>query len=186
MPVSINAPKEHGFDEPIGLLCDCHRRIERFLDVLARIGRSARPGEPLNSEQIRALESARRYFSDAAPNHTADEEESLFPRLRGAGDRARESLSRLKTLERDHERADDLHAAVDQIADRWLKADPILVEDIRCWSACMEELEALYRAHIELEETVVFPAAARVLDTDSLAAMGHEMARRRGVDAVSD
>ena len=29
-----------------------------------------------------ALESALRYFREAAPKHTADEEESLFPRLR--------------------------------------------------------------------------------------------------------
>jgi len=30
----------------------------------------------------RALASALRYFGEAAPKHTADEEESLFPRLR--------------------------------------------------------------------------------------------------------
>jgi len=37
---------------------------------------------PLTEETRAALESALRYFREAAPKHTADEEESLFPRMR--------------------------------------------------------------------------------------------------------
>ena len=39
MPVRIGGRPEHGFDEPLGLLSDCHRRIERFLGVLAAVAR---------------------------------------------------------------------------------------------------------------------------------------------------
>jgi hypothetical protein len=39
----------------------------------------------LNEEQRGAFEAALRYFREAAPKHTADEEESLFPRLRRIG-----------------------------------------------------------------------------------------------------
>jgi hypothetical protein len=34
MPFPIGRRPDHGFDEPLGLLSDCHRRIEDFLQVL--------------------------------------------------------------------------------------------------------------------------------------------------------
>src|SRR5215475_9226243 len=80
MPIAIGAKPEGSFATPIALLTDCHRRIEQFLSVLARV--SAHAQEPLTGEQRTALEAALRYFREAAPRHTADEEETLFPRLR--------------------------------------------------------------------------------------------------------
>jgi Hemerythrin HHE cation binding domain len=80
MPVQIGA-KNHEYSEPLGLLSDCHRRIEMFLVSLSAIAKVA--GPPLNDEGRRALENALRYFREAAPKHTADEEQSLFPRLSG-------------------------------------------------------------------------------------------------------
>ena len=81
MPVSIGATQESNFANPIGLLTDCHRRIERFLGVLVRVAAEARGG-PLNAEHRQAMETALSYFHRAAPLHTADEEEDLFPELR--------------------------------------------------------------------------------------------------------
>jgi hypothetical protein len=40
----------------------------------------------LNDERRRSLNLALRYFRESAPKHTADEEESLFSRLRSVGD----------------------------------------------------------------------------------------------------
>ena len=37
MAVQLGAKPEHSFDEPLGLLSDCHRRIEKFLDVMIRV-----------------------------------------------------------------------------------------------------------------------------------------------------
>ena len=37
MLLKIGGPPEHGFDQPLGLLSDCHRRIEHFLFVLSTI-----------------------------------------------------------------------------------------------------------------------------------------------------
>jgi hypothetical protein len=37
MPIVIGAKPESSFKNPIGLLNDCHRRIERFLSVLVRV-----------------------------------------------------------------------------------------------------------------------------------------------------
>jgi hypothetical protein len=68
------------------LLGDCHRRVERFLAVLVHVAEQAH-GEPFTGERRTAWDTALRYFREAAPKHTTDEEESLFPRLR-AMDRA--------------------------------------------------------------------------------------------------
>src|SRR3954449_12487157 len=81
MPVVIGAKPESNFTDPIGLLTDCHRRIERFLSVLVQVTAQANGGA-LTQEQRRGLDTALRYFRDAAPKHTADEESTLFPRLR--------------------------------------------------------------------------------------------------------
>ena len=76
MPVQIGA-KTHTFSDPTALLSDCHRRIEMFLGTLEKI--AAHIDQPLPDDVRRALESALRYFREAAPKHTADEEESVFP-----------------------------------------------------------------------------------------------------------
>ena len=57
MPIAIGAKPESGFTDPIGLLTDCHRRIERFLSILLQVSRAAH-GEALNKEQRSAFETA--------------------------------------------------------------------------------------------------------------------------------
>lgn len=37
MPVQLGAKGQPGFDEPIDLMMDCHRRIEHFLSILQRV-----------------------------------------------------------------------------------------------------------------------------------------------------
>ena len=81
MPDSIGA-QESNVVNPLGLLADCHRRIERFLGVLLRVAAAEARGGPLNAERRQTMETALRYFDRAAPMHTADEEEDLFPELR--------------------------------------------------------------------------------------------------------
>src|SRR5689334_7363940 len=120
MPITIGAKPESSFREPLGLLGDCHRRIERFLEQLLRVAESA-PGGPLDDDNRAALETALRYFERAAPLHTEDEESSLFPRLRACPDsRTREALRALEGLEEDHRAADADHAEVDRLGRAWL------------------------------------------------------------------
>ncbi|HSE21353.1 MAG TPA: hypothetical protein VLB68_06825 [Pyrinomonadaceae bacterium] len=54
MPVQIGQPVESDFGDPLGLLSDCHRRIELFLNVLLTVSRQAKGGE-LSSEQQDSL-----------------------------------------------------------------------------------------------------------------------------------
>src|SRR5947208_11249106 len=99
MAVTIGATPEHSFEQPLGLLTDCHRRIELFLGVLSRIAEDARGGA-LTDQQRSALMTALRYFREAAPKHTADEEQSLFPRLRArGGPEVEAALERVAELE---------------------------------------------------------------------------------------
>ena len=181
MPIQIGKPPDHGFDEPLGLLSDCHRRIEHFLRVLAVRSREA-AGTTLSGPQQADLEAALQYFATAAPRHTADEEESLFPRLRASADAAATAaLSALDRLEHDHEATDRHHAAVDALVRRWIGDGRLAAPEHGELTAHLEALEAIYREHIAFEDRELFPAAARVLTPGQQADIGAEMARRRGV-----
>jgi hypothetical protein len=81
VPISIGDKHESNFANPIGLLADCHRRIERFLRVLVRVAAEARAG-PLNAQHRQAIQTALSYFHDAATMHMEYAEEDLFPEIR--------------------------------------------------------------------------------------------------------
>lgn len=99
MPVNIGAT-EITFANPIGLLTDCHRCIERFLQALLKIAADVQGGA-LDTARRDALQAALKYFRLAAPKHTADEEDDLFPALRGmAGPRAAGMIASLDRLGR--------------------------------------------------------------------------------------
>lgn len=185
MLVRIGQPVDHGFDEPLGLLSDCHRRIERFLAVLLRIA-DAGGGATLEPPEREALGAALHYFRVAAPRHTADEEQSLFPRLRSAGDRQTQAaLEELDRLEADHRTADARHQAVDAIGRRWLDEGTLPDEDVAALRGHLGALVELYKVHIAVEDERLFPAAGHVLGAADIEAIGREMARRRGVPYVS-
>ncbi len=178
MAVQIGQKRESDFSNPLGLLSDCHRRIESFLAVLVRVSEGARGGA-LNPEQRAALEKALAYFRDAAPKHTADEEESLFPRLSASGE-ANAILDNLAVLEQDHEIAAQDHQTVDMLGTRWLKGS-LSDEDSQALSEALARLNELYTRHIAVEDQMLFPMAARLLEREQMAAMGREMAQRRGI-----
>lgn len=178
MPIVIGAKPESNFADPIGLLTDCHRRIERFLGVLVRVAADARGG-PLTTEQSAAFANALRYFREAAPKHTADEESTLFPRLRACPE-TRDVLRQVEALESDHQRADAGHAEVDRLGREWLASGRLAPADAERLTGILTELSSLYREHIAVEETTVFPAAKALAEADRLS-MGNEMAARRGL-----
>jgi hemerythrin-like domain-containing protein len=184
MPIQLGAPPEHGFDTPLGLLSDCHRRIERFLEQLLRVveAQTAQPGAALTAEQRVALTVALRYFREAAPMHTRDEEESLFPRLRlSASPAARAALKAVQTLEEDHAAADALHATVETLGQRWLLLGVLDEVDMaRLWDL-LTQLRTMYQRHIAVEDKRLFPLAGRLLTDEQQAEIGREMAARRGI-----
>ena len=79
----LTDPTAPSFDDPLGMMAACHRRIERQLATLSRLQRHL-PENGCDADARAAARGILRYFDAAAPNHHADEEESLFPRLEQA------------------------------------------------------------------------------------------------------
>jgi hemerythrin-like domain-containing protein len=181
MPIVIGAKRESDFTNPIGMLGDCHRRIEMFLNVLVRVAEQGH-GERLNGEQRGALETALRYFREAAPKHTADEEESLFPRLRQMDNAdVRALMARIESLEEEHVCADRSHGEVDNLGELWLRDGTLPPEQASRLLTLLLQLRDLYRHHIATEDTEIFPTAAAALSAADREAIGGEMASRRSI-----
>jgi hemerythrin-like domain-containing protein len=184
MPVLIGA-KAHNFTDPTGLLSDCHRRVEMFLGTLGAVAKVMdRPG---TEETRRALESALRYFAEAAPKHTADEEESLFPRLRRIHHPEIEAaFSRLEQLEQEHRWAAPLHAELDRLGAKYLSTGKLSSPEVVAFREAVASLASMYKQHISVEDSLVFPLVARVLSDAEKAAIAEEMAARRKVRLVTE
>ncbi len=155
MPIQIGEKRQAGFDDPLGMLSDCHRRIERFLTALLKIAREQKGGT-LNAAEREAMQSSLEYFQTSGPRHTADEEESLFPRVR-ACEAAREALERVEALHGDHIVADRAHAEVDGLGSRWLKEGQLSETEAARLTMLLESLSELYARHIGIEDTELFP-----------------------------
>jgi hemerythrin-like domain-containing protein len=162
------------FDDPLGMLTACHRRIERTLATLSRLQRH-RPENGCDADARAAARNILKYFDTAAPNHHADEEESLFPRLRGLAPRDADAI--VDDLEREH-------AA---LTTDWGKLRPLLSGIASGQRANLPpkqvaDVTAAYRNHIAREEADLIPLAMECFDADTIAEVGKEMARRRGVE----
>ena len=168
--IPIGQPPAPQFDDPLGVLRACHRRMERQLATLSRLRRHL-PANHADEDARVAAAATMRYFDLAAPDHHDDEEASLMPRLAKA-DPALTPL--IKELVREHA----------QLEAQWMRMRPLLTAIAARASGHLpvKGVEAFcdaYRAHIAREETVLFARAAEILDAATLAEIGAEMAQRR-------
>jgi hemerythrin-like domain-containing protein len=167
-----------GFDAPFELLAGCHDRVRRTLALLQRLAvHAARQGA--DAQARAAARDVLRYFDIAAPAHHEDEERHVLPLLEASTDPALAAAA--ARLRRDHE---DIRAA-------WQALRPLLAQladdagrfdDAPALAAAAGRFVAAHEGHLELEDELAFPAAAR-LHTNP-AAMGREMAQRRGVGSA--
>jgi hemerythrin-like domain-containing protein len=184
MPVQIGSTS-HPFSDPTGLLSDCHRRIEMFLGSLQAAAKMI--DGPLTDEVRTALDSALRYFREAAPKHNADEEESLFPRLRqAAASETQSGLQALTGLEGEHRWAAPLHEEVDQLGRKYLSDGHLSAAETSTFRKAVDSLASMYRQHIAIEDSLVFPLAARILSREDKTAIAGEMAARRNLRFVAE
>ena len=117
-----------------------------------------------------------RYFDLAAPKHHEDEELHVFPALLAQGDaRQCEAVAR---LQEEHQRFGRDWARLRTVLQAWQggAAAPVADEEVRRLAA---DFAAMNRGHVELEETLTYPAARSLLDAQALARMGAEMQARR-------
>ncbi len=179
MPVNIGDKPQADFNRPIELMMDCHRRIERFLLVLRKIGHAGKLDARLGS----ALRTALDYFKLAGPRHNEDEEASLFPALAACDNAAvAAAMLRMRRLAEEHATAEKLHRLIDELGEAWLKAGKISAEDRRKFQHAVETLIGIYTPHIAMEEHEIFPLAAQLLPPEKLIGIGEQMRARRAAN----
>lgn len=171
-----------GFDQPLALWAACHDRIRRMVTLLQRLNEHLEKVGVDNDAGITAI-SIRRYFDEAAPRHHEDEEIDLFPLLRERAKaratpaEANRIAAAIDTLTADHADMRSLWAAL---------REPLIQIEAGRHAKLDEAVLALfamrYREHAEVEDTLIAPALHRLLTKSDLAAIGHAMAQRRGVD----
>jgi hemerythrin-like domain-containing protein len=162
------------FDDPLGMLTACHGRIARQLATLERLQRHL-PENGCDHDARIAARAILKYFDTAAPHHHADEESSIFPRLAEARGGTIGTL--IGELERDHE----------ALAASWRKLRPLLAaiaagQRANLSAKQVADVAGVYAAHIAREERDLIPLAAQTFDAATIAAIGREMALRRGID----
>src|SRR5262249_7833674 len=128
-------------------------------------------------EESAAVQAALDYFRKGGHRHNADEEESLFPRLRAAASEA--EFIEMGRLESDHREAGQCHALLERLYGMWMERGALAPLDQEELLSIAQRLKRLYEEHILLEEQVVFPRAAKLLTRESIAEIGHEFRARR-------
>lgn len=151
-----------------------HIRVGEHLQVLRQlVDRIATDGLD-HASQERAKEVLD-FFANDARQHHLDEEKHVFPALLASPDA--EVVHAAKRLTQDH----------GWLEENWLAIEPSLsaAADGNTWfdvtelNHALDVFEALYQEHIELEETLAYPAARKRLADVNTDGMGREMAARR-------
>lgn len=181
MTDGLLGPAAPSFDEPLEMLDACHGRIRAQLHTLGRLA-SHLPVHGADAPAREAAQGVLRYFSTAAVNHHADEEDDLFPALQasavGAGEVALvESL--IQRILADHRRMDEKRDAVLAKLDLVVAAKPGECREVLS-AAEVAALADLYLPHIELETRELLPLAKRLLSPAQMERLGRSMAARRG------
>jgi hemerythrin-like domain-containing protein len=165
-------------------MSDCPRRIEMFMRTLSTAAEFE--GRRLSDDESRALTAALRYFREAAPKHNADEEESLFPRLRASPDlEVQRVLITLERLEQEHRWAAPLHMEIDRLGQQWLSKGQLEKDEVCALETAIRKLVAMYGTHIHFEESALFPLATRVLSPAQTTDIAREMAKRRNLERAT-
>ncbi len=183
MAIKIGEKAAESFlSHPLGLLYSCHRRVEHFLSDVMTMTHVAQGGA-LSEGQRHVLEAALRYFREAGPKHTLDEEHSLFPRMQRVQEpKMQPVLDKIEELKQGHREADADHQQVDEYVQQWLSQETLPQETAQGLSEVLNRLSDFYQTHIQIEETTIFPLAEKMLDASEIEAIGREMAVRRGLD----
>ena len=169
-----NTPATAAITSPIEHLHACHRRIEERLNTLERVAPHLLTR---TDEALAALQAVFWFFDSSGVTHTADEEESFFPRL--AGKLTPEESGFLEALELEHSRAEAIYDELKCCVAEFEK--PPTEEDQKQYAELAGALCSLYRQHIRNEDARFAGLAARALTPDDLDAISKEMRQRRGL-----
>lgn len=159
----------------IELLIECHTRIRHFAKLAEQIAVSTASAD----EVQQACRACERYFVDALPLHVADEEETLLPRLRDKEAALTQALQRMHNEHHDHQPLlDELVRLLQAVASN--TADAAVRSLLATHSATIARA---FELHLELEESILFPAIRRLMPSDEQRLMMIELRERRALRA---
>jgi len=164
---------EAGFAAPYEMLAACHDKVQRMLGLLERLQAHLRERGP-DSQAMQAARDVMRYFDLAAPLHHEDEERHVFPLLLQSGNPAWVALA--GRLQQEHRDMAPAWAALRQQLEQ--------VSAGQDTSLQAEGFAKMYRAHLQTEDELAYPAARRLGNEVLSAEMGRDMMRRRGLAGV--
>ena len=164
--------KTAGFEDPLGILTACHERILRYSDLLLKLN-SYIEEKGVDHEAHNTAKQIHHYFTTAGKLHHQDEEQDLFPLLIAAHAQTADLVSELAVE----------HTSLDQL---WLEIETVLVERLVSGTSAefqrvCQRFDALNKAHIDKENSYIFPIAQQYLDDGEIARFGQRMAQRRGL-----
>lgn len=144
-------PRAGGTEGVVPRLLDCHERIRRFTGHAVRLGGD----DEAPPDQVReAAAQVLSYFQKSLPHHSADEDESVAPRL--------PDVPQVAEMSEQHV---DIHATLDELIPLWqqLVEDPAKRDIYQTRLALLAaRLQRLFDAHLDLEESTIFPAIERL------------------------
>ncbi|MGB6385297.1 MAG: hemerythrin domain-containing protein [Terriglobales bacterium] len=175
--IRTNSSPSAEVEDAVSLLLGCHERIRHFTAVAVRLAESQQAPA---SERIQAARAVLRYYAVALPLHEADENESVYPRMKNA----LLSSELANANEQMIEQHKNIDATVAELIPMWqeVEHDPegqdalALNDRLRDRT---ERLSELWSAHLKLEEEQVIPALRQHLTAEDLRAIQQEMRDRR-------
>lgn len=175
MLVSLRTRPSADSDHPADLLLACHGRIRGFMAT----ARAIATRDDAEDDAVRA--SARavlRYFRVALPLHSADEDDTIAPRMKGRGVTVDAALA---TVASDHRTMESSLATMCALLDA-IERDPSSRAANRdALAAIVGELDAFWERHLGLEEAVLVPALRELAGTE-IDSIRTEMRSRRSSD----
>lgn len=162
------------FRDPIAVLEADHAQVLALCDVLDRLQRNPRHGA--DPAEVAAVHN---YLQDHLSSHIADEEEDLFPLLRGtaaAGDDIDRILGLLHAEhETDRRLNHDLCGDLERLVGGRAFTDPAR------FLMTLTIFAETQRRHLAWENTVVLARARKHLKDADRVELGRRMAQRRGL-----
>lgn len=161
--------------DAVDLLLECHDRIRRFTRLATWL---AHADDAPSVAVKETAESVLRYFTEALPRHSADEDRSIAPRLSARRIPATVAAA-VESMTRQH---GTLEETLTLLIPMWraLAADPSSIsKHTAAMEPLVDRLRGLWDVHLHLEEAIVFPAIRANLTPNAMNEVLAEMRARR-------
>ncbi len=158
-------------DDVVEVLLESHAAARSMLSQAETVAAaSAGPSTSQVAQRVAA------YFTEQLETHFADEETTLGPRLKGRHPVLDEALGAMRF---EHLQLRALTSRVGFLCELVAK-DPERLMSLRFeLSTAVESLSSTLESHQAREESILFPAVRRMLDSNDVIEMHREMALRR-------